>query len=202
MAKKEVRIFLIAVLAVAFVSLVTQIFAGLASAITMFADAKLLSVPVYGTVYSDDYVDLSAAFMLVISVLALAFAIGMVLMFALKKKKKQNIITGAVLCGIAVIAFIVLTAVLWVKVPADSGYESKFRIRLYDYELFQQFLTVGLADAIAIAIAFTAWLLLTLAKPTEQAAEEGKQISAPAGSAEEKAEEPVSEAAQGEVQKE
>ena len=123
-------------------------------------------------------------------------------MFALKKKKKQNIITGAVLCGIAVIAFIVLTAVLWVKVPAYNDYASEFCIRLYDYELFQQFLTVGLADAIAIAIAFTAWLLLTLAKPTEQAAEEGKQIPAPAGSAEEKAEEPVSETAQGEVQKE
>ena len=119
MAKKEVRIFLIAVLAVAFVSLVTQIFAGLASAITMFADAKLLVVG-GSTLYSDDYVDLSAAFMLVISVLALAFAIGMVLMFALKKKKKQNIITGAVLCGIAVIAFIVLTAVLWVKVVTNK----------------------------------------------------------------------------------
>ena len=51
MTRKEIRIFLLAILAVAFVSLFTQIIAGISAAATLYKDIGLIRANYIGTVY-------------------------------------------------------------------------------------------------------------------------------------------------------
>ena len=165
MEKKEFKIFLIAVLAVVFVSLVTQIISGFVSAISLFTDAKVLYLSGYGHLYEPDFIYLVAAFLLVITLTALSFVVTII--FMLKNNKRIQLFVNAAISGSVCLIFIVFAVVLRCVITY-SGSNYSDQIDIYDYELFQQFLTVGLSDLIAIVIVFASWLLLAFKQPTEQ----------------------------------
>lgn len=158
MSKKEIRIFLIAVLAIAFVSLVTQIISGVAASISLLKDAKAIQISYNGSMYENkEYLKLTGTYLLIVTVISLIFAAGMICLW---KKKLVKVIFSVLLCGAVCLAFVILAVVLRSKIPSfNDRYKDDFNA--YDYELFQQFLTVGLADAVAVILVFTSSLLLT-----------------------------------------
>ncbi len=172
MIKKEVRIFLTVVLAVAFVSLVTQIISGLASAIMQFTDIKEIKDPDY-----IKYYDMTTGFTLGLTLLSIVFVLGIILSFVLKMKKRAKVIMCSVLYGTLILAFIAFAVSLRVTIPFSTSYFGNKHISTTAYEYFQQFLMVGLADAIASILVYVSWLMLTVTRPKEQSAEENKSIS-------------------------
>lgn len=176
MTRKEIRIFLLAILAVAFVSLFTQIIAGISAAATLYKDIGLIRANYIGTVYyGQNYIDKSASYIVGITVVAFVFVAAFVFAMLFKKKKVVGFSVLTLVCVAAVVVFIVLVTELRATIPSyNEFYPDAFSN--VNYELFQQFLTIGISNVVAMLLIWLAWFLLEFKEMFSRKEKDNSQI--------------------------
>lgn len=150
---KEKKLIASVILGVALVSLITAIVAGLAEGIPLLADMGNLHE------YKEDYNFLTGGLTLGGVALGAAF----VIVFFVNKKHRFSVNLAL---AVAVVLYCLVTIiVLRIVVPAtrrDVPY-------LEEYVLFTAYLTTAVTFIVSTALAFAAWLYLTLVKKKEEA---------------------------------
>lgn len=176
MTRKEIRIFLLAILAVAFVSLFTQIIAGISAAATLYKDIGLIRADYIGTVYyGQNYIDKSASYIVGITVVAFVFVAAFVFAMLFKKKKVVGFSVLTLVCVAAVVVFIVLVTDLRATIPSYNEYYPDAFSNV-NYELFQQFLTIGISNVVAMLLIWLAWFLLEFKEMFSRKEKDNSQI--------------------------
>ncbi len=176
MTRKEIRIFLLAILAVAFVSLFTQIIAGISAAATLYKDIGLIRADYIGTVYyGQNYIDKSASYIVGITVVAFVFVAAFVFAMLFKKKKVVGFSVLTLVCVAAVVVFIVLVTELRATIPSFNEYYPDAFSNV-NYELFQQFLTIGISNVVAMLLIWLAWFLLEFKEMFSRKEKDNSQI--------------------------
>ncbi len=176
MTRKEIRIFLLAILAVAFVSLFTQIIAGISAAATLYKDIGLIRANYIGTVYyGQNYIDKSASYIVGITVVAFVFVAAFVFAMLFKKKKVVGFSVLTLVCVAAVVVFIVLVTELRATIPSYNEYYPDAFSNV-NYELFQQFLTIGISNVVAMLLIWLAWFLLEFKEMFSRKEKDNSQI--------------------------
>ena len=176
MTRKEIRIFLLAILAVAFVSLFTQIIAGISAAATLYKDIGLIRANYIGTVYyGQNYIDKSASYIVGITVVAFVFVAAFVFAMLFKKKKVVGFSVLTLVCVAAVVVFIVLVTDLRATIPSYNEYYPDAFSNV-NYELFQQFLTIGISNVVAMLLIWLAWFLLEFKEMFSRKEKDNSQI--------------------------
>lgn len=176
MTRKEIRIFLLAILAVAFVSLFTQIIAGISAAATLYKDIGLIRANYIGTVYyGQNYIDKSASYIVGITVVAFVFVAAFVFALLFKKKKVVGFSVLTLVCVAAVVVFIVLVTDLRATIPSYNEYYPDAFSNV-NYELFQQFLTIGISNVVAMLLIWLAWFLLEFKEMFSRKEKDNSQI--------------------------